>query len=80
PWAVKEEMLEDAIVANISRVEKKKKCRVVCRTHEIGSAHYARFDGITVLVPTVAPQGLAILLVDATTQTEVSEGEASPRL
>ncbi|GJV09501.1 hypothetical protein Tco_1347157 [Tanacetum coccineum] len=37
PWAVKEEMLlEDAIAANISRAEKKKKCRVVCRTHGIG--------------------------------------------
>ncbi|GKF02546.1 hypothetical protein Tco_0029469, partial [Tanacetum coccineum] len=40
----------------------------------------ARSDGIPVSVPTVAPQGLAILLVDAATQTEVSEGEASPRL
>ncbi|GJZ97022.1 hypothetical protein Tco_0669356 [Tanacetum coccineum] len=77
----KEEMLlEDAIAANISRAEKKKKCRVVCRTHGIGSAHHARSDGIPVSVPTVAPQGLAILLVDAATQTEVSEGEASPRL
>ncbi|GJV19123.1 hypothetical protein Tco_1368143 [Tanacetum coccineum] len=36
-WAAKEEMLlEDAIAANISRAEKKKKCRVVCRTHGIG--------------------------------------------
>ncbi|GKD81594.1 hypothetical protein Tco_1348433 [Tanacetum coccineum] len=49
PWAVKEEMLlEDAIAANISRAEKKKKCRVVCRTHGIGSAHHARSDGIPV--------------------------------
>ncbi|GJT42376.1 hypothetical protein Tco_0951091 [Tanacetum coccineum] len=81
PWAVKEEMLlEDAIAANISRAEKKKKCRVVCRTHRIGSAHHARSDDIPVSVPIVAPQGLAILLVDAATQTEVSEGEASPRL
>ncbi|GJU78684.1 hypothetical protein Tco_1275754 [Tanacetum coccineum] len=31
-------------------------------------------------VPTVAPQGLAILLADAATQTETSEDEASPRL
>ncbi|GJR58108.1 hypothetical protein Tco_1500270 [Tanacetum coccineum] len=81
PWAVKEEMLlEDAIAANISRAEKKKKCRVVCRTHGVGSAHHARSDGIPVSVPTVAPQGLVILLVDAATQTEVSEGKASPRL
>ncbi|GJS56231.1 hypothetical protein Tco_0629593 [Tanacetum coccineum] len=56
PWAVKEEvLLEDAIAANISREEKKKKCRVVFRTHEIGSAHHARSDGILVSVPTVAP-------------------------
>ncbi|GJS62276.1 hypothetical protein Tco_0657060 [Tanacetum coccineum] len=54
---------------NISRAEKKKKCRVVCRTHGIGSAHHARFDGILVSVPTVVPQGLAILLTDAGTQT-----------
>nr|GEX01628.1 hypothetical protein [Tanacetum cinerariifolium] len=33
PWAVKNEMLlEEAIAANMSRVEKKKRCRVVCRT------------------------------------------------
>ncbi|GJW43933.1 hypothetical protein Tco_0072732 [Tanacetum coccineum] len=37
-------------------------------------------DGIPVSVPTITPQGLAILLKDAATQTEVSEGEASPRL
>ncbi|GJY15530.1 hypothetical protein Tco_0385952 [Tanacetum coccineum] len=30
--------------------------------------------------PTVAPQGLAILLADAAVQTEASEDEASPRL
>ncbi|GJS93629.1 hypothetical protein Tco_0800597 [Tanacetum coccineum] len=81
PWAVKEEVpLEDAIAANISRAEKKKKCRVVCRTHGIGSAHHARSDGIPVSVPTVVPQGLAILLTDAGTQTQRSEDEASPRL
>ncbi|GJX53127.1 hypothetical protein Tco_0281496 [Tanacetum coccineum] len=45
----------------------KKKCRVVCRTHGVGSAHHARFDGVPVSVPTVAPQGLAILLADAAT-------------
>ncbi|GJW52502.1 hypothetical protein Tco_0096587 [Tanacetum coccineum] len=81
PWAVKEDMLlKDVIAANISRAKKKNKCRVVCRTHGIGSSHHARSDNIPVSVPTIAPQGLAILLVDATTQTEVSEGEASPRL
>ncbi|GJU27254.1 hypothetical protein Tco_1165875 [Tanacetum coccineum] len=48
PWAVKEEMLlEDAIAANISRAEKKKKCRVVCRTHGIGSAHTAHIKHST---------------------------------
>ncbi|GJX29010.1 hypothetical protein Tco_0237089 [Tanacetum coccineum] len=81
PWACKEEiLLGDAIAANISRAEKKKKCRVVCRTHGIGSAHHARSDGVPVSVPTVAPQGLAILLADAATQTDISEDEASPRL
>ncbi|GJR92641.1 hypothetical protein Tco_0264815 [Tanacetum coccineum] len=36
PWAVKEEMLlEDAIAANISQAEKKKKCRggLLAATH-----------------------------------------------
>ncbi|GJW19898.1 hypothetical protein Tco_0027334 [Tanacetum coccineum] len=80
PWAVKEEMLEDAIAANRSQGEKKKKCRVVCRTHGIGSAHHARFDGVPVSVPTIASQGLAILLADAATQTKTSEDEASLRL
>ncbi|GJZ61583.1 hypothetical protein Tco_0617720 [Tanacetum coccineum] len=72
PWAFKEEMmLEDAIMANVSRAEKNKKCRVVCRTHRIGSAHHPKSDGIPVFVPTVAPQGLVILLTDAATQTGV---------
>ncbi|GKC71841.1 hypothetical protein Tco_1117724, partial [Tanacetum coccineum] len=74
PWAFKEEMLlEDVIAANISRAEKKKKCRVVCRTHGIGSAYHVRS------VPTVAPQGLAILLADAATQTEVANEGDEPR-
>nr|GEW24919.1 hypothetical protein [Tanacetum cinerariifolium] len=70
PWAYKEEMkLSDAIAANITRAKKKKKCRIVCRTHGVGSAHHARSDGVPVSVPTVVPQGLALLLVDAATQT-----------
>ncbi|GJY09958.1 hypothetical protein Tco_0378143 [Tanacetum coccineum] len=78
PWACKDEiLLGDAIAANISRAEKKKRSRVVCRTHGVGSAHHARSDGIPVSVPTVAPQGLQILLADAATQTEDKE---SPRL
>ncbi|GKC51002.1 hypothetical protein Tco_1073747, partial [Tanacetum coccineum] len=68
PWAVKEKMLlEDVIAANKSRAEKKKKCRVVCRTHGIGSAHHPRSDGIPVSAPTVVPQGLTILVADAAT-------------
>nr|GEX64618.1 hypothetical protein [Tanacetum cinerariifolium] len=56
PWAYKEEMkLSDAIAANITRAEKKKKCRMVCRTHGVGSAHHARSDGVPVSVPTVVP-------------------------
>nr|GEX33165.1 hypothetical protein [Tanacetum cinerariifolium] len=74
PWAYKEEMLlADVIAANVSRAEKKKKCRIVCRTHEVGSAHHTRSDGVPVSVPTVVPQGLAILLADAATQTEPDE-------
>nr|GEX69318.1 hypothetical protein [Tanacetum cinerariifolium] len=59
--------------ANISRAEKKKKCRIVCRTHGVGSAHHARSDGVLVSVPTVVPQGLALLLVDAATQTDLED-------
>ncbi|GJZ67098.1 hypothetical protein Tco_0630338 [Tanacetum coccineum] len=78
PWAYKEEiLLENAITANKSRAEKKKKSRVVCCTHGVGSAHHARSDGIPVSVPTIAPQGLQILPADAATQTE---DEESPRL
>nr|GEW55082.1 hypothetical protein [Tanacetum cinerariifolium] len=81
PWACKEEiLLADAIVANVSRAEKKKKCRVVCRTYGVGFAHHARSDGVPVSVPTVSLQGLAILLTDAATQTEISEDGASLRL
>ncbi|GKD44111.1 hypothetical protein Tco_1268756 [Tanacetum coccineum] len=53
--------------------EKKKKSRVICHTHGVGSAHHARSDGIPVSVPTVAPQGLQILLADVATQTEDKE-------
>nr|GEY93401.1 reverse transcriptase domain-containing protein [Tanacetum cinerariifolium] len=74
PWACKEEIaLADAIAANISRAEKKKKCRIVCRTHGVGSAHHARSDGIPVSVTSVVPQGLALLLVDGATQTDPEE-------
>ncbi|GKF40212.1 hypothetical protein Tco_0120273, partial [Tanacetum coccineum] len=55
-----------------------KKYRVVYRIHGIGSAHHARSDGIPVSVPTVAPQGLAILLADAATQTKVADKEDEP--
>ncbi|GJZ79615.1 hypothetical protein Tco_0644452 [Tanacetum coccineum] len=73
-WACKEEILmEDAITANISHAEKKKKNRVVCRTHGVGSTYHARSDGIPVSVPTVDPQGLQILIADAATQTEDKE-------
>nr|GEW36548.1 hypothetical protein [Tanacetum cinerariifolium] len=74
PWACKEEIiLADAIAANISRAEKKKKCRIVCRTHGVGSVHHARSDGVPVSVPTMVPQGLALLLMDAATQTELED-------
>nr|GEU65624.1 hypothetical protein [Tanacetum cinerariifolium]GEV08657.1 hypothetical protein [Tanacetum cinerariifolium] len=81
PWACKEEiLLADTIAANVSHAEKKKKFLVVCCTHRVSSAHHARSDGVPVSVPTVAPQGLAILLADAATQTEISEDGASLRL
>nr|GEU66450.1 hypothetical protein [Tanacetum cinerariifolium] len=74
PWAYKEEMkLMDAIAANISHAEKKKKCRIVCRTHGVGSAHHVRSDCVPMSVPMVVPQGLALLLSDATTQTEFDD-------
>nr|GEV81165.1 hypothetical protein [Tanacetum cinerariifolium] len=73
-------LLEDAIAANVSRSEKKKRCRVVFRTHGVSSAHHARSDGVPVSMPTVVPKGLAVLLANASIQTETSEGDASPRL
>nr|GFB16782.1 transposase (putative), gypsy type [Tanacetum cinerariifolium] len=71
PWACTEEIkLADAIVANISRAEQKMRSRVVCRTHGVGSAHHARSDLVPVSVPIVVTQGLALILVDAATQTD----------
>nr|GFB90544.1 hypothetical protein [Tanacetum cinerariifolium] len=56
PWACKEEIgLADAIAANISRAEKKKRCRIVCHTHGVGSTHHVRSDGVSVSAPTVVP-------------------------
>nr|GEU65282.1 hypothetical protein [Tanacetum cinerariifolium] len=66
-------LLADAIAANVSRAKKKKKCRIVCRTHGVGSAHHSRSHGVPVSMPTVIPQGLALLLADAATQTEPDE-------
>nr|GEW37304.1 hypothetical protein [Tanacetum cinerariifolium] len=81
PWVVKGEMLlEDAIAANVSRAKKKKKCRVVCHTHGINTAHHVRSDGAPVSVPTISPQGLVILLADAAIQIGISKDDASPRL
>nr|GEY57130.1 hypothetical protein [Tanacetum cinerariifolium] len=51
----------------------KKKCCILCRTHRVGSAHHARSDGVLVSAPTVVPKGLALLLADATTQTELED-------
>nr|GEX38014.1 putative transposase (putative), gypsy type [Tanacetum cinerariifolium] len=65
--------LKDALI-------EKKRCRVVCCTHEVGFAHHARSYGVPISVPTVAPQGLVILLANAATQRETSEDDASPRL
>nr|GEX92575.1 hypothetical protein [Tanacetum cinerariifolium] len=74
PWACKEEIvLADAITANISRAEKKKKCCIVFCTHGVGSAHHARSDGVPVSAPIVVPQGLSLLLADAATQTELED-------
>nr|GFB46824.1 hypothetical protein [Tanacetum cinerariifolium] len=71
PWACTEEIkLADAIAANISRAKQKKRSRIVCRTHGVGSAHHARSDRVPVSAPIVVPQGLALILVDAATQTD----------
>nr|GFB23185.1 hypothetical protein [Tanacetum cinerariifolium] len=71
PWACKEEIgLADAIAANISRTDQKKRSHIVCRTPGVGSAHHARSDRVPVSAPIVVPQGLALLLVDAATQNE----------
>nr|GEX25377.1 putative reverse transcriptase domain-containing protein [Tanacetum cinerariifolium] len=81
PLGLHEEiLLANAIAANVSRAKKKKKCRVVCRTYGVSSVHHTRSDGVLVSVPTVAPQGLAILLADGSRQTEISKDAASPRL
>nr|GEZ79142.1 transposase (putative), gypsy type [Tanacetum cinerariifolium] len=61
PWACKEEIqLADAIAVNISRAEQKKRNRIVCQTHGVGSAHHAKSDRVPVSAPTVVPQGLAL--------------------
>nr|GEZ32962.1 hypothetical protein [Tanacetum cinerariifolium] len=71
PWAcTKEIKLADAIAANISRAEQKKRIRIICRTYGVGSAHHARSDRVPVSAPIVVPQGLALILIDAATQTD----------
>nr|GEU54196.1 hypothetical protein [Tanacetum cinerariifolium] len=81
PLGLHEEiLLANAIAANVSRAKKKKKSRVVCRTYGVSSVHHARSDGVPVSMPTVASQGLAILLADGGRKTEISKDAASPRL
>nr|GEZ63061.1 hypothetical protein [Tanacetum cinerariifolium] len=71
PWGCTEETkLANAIAANISRAEQKKRSRIVYRTHGVGSAHHARSDRVPVSAPIVVPQVLALILVDAATQTD----------
>ncbi|GJU45874.1 hypothetical protein Tco_1203140 [Tanacetum coccineum] len=82
PWAVKEEIsLEDAIAANINRAEKKKKCRVVCRIHGVGSASPCKSDVFAVSVPDrLLPfRGLAICSrIAATSKTKGFEVSVFP--
>nr|GFB46127.1 JmjC domain-containing protein [Tanacetum cinerariifolium] len=73
-------LTEDFRVLPQNHRAKEDKLEVVCRTHRVSSAHHARSDGVPKSVPTVAPQGLAILLADVATQTKIIEDEASPRL
>nr|GFB32167.1 hypothetical protein [Tanacetum cinerariifolium] len=49
----------------------KKRSRIVCQTHGVGSAHHARSDRVPVSAPIVVPQVLALILVDAATQTDL---------
>nr|GEY25745.1 hypothetical protein [Tanacetum cinerariifolium] len=64
PLAFKEEiLLTDAIAANVSRAEKKKKCRVVYRTHGVGSTHHARSDDVPVSVPTIVRKRIHVVLL-----------------
>nr|GEV92572.1 reverse transcriptase domain-containing protein [Tanacetum cinerariifolium] len=49
------------------------------RDLKVDSVHHARSDGVPVSVPTIAPQGLVILLADPTTKMETFENGASPR-
>nr|GEV17609.1 ankyrin repeat-containing protein [Tanacetum cinerariifolium] len=65
--------LSSSSLCTRSRAEKKKKCRIECRTHGAGSAHHAMSNDVLVSVPTVVPQGLALLLVDAATQTDLED-------
>nr|GEX65983.1 hypothetical protein [Tanacetum cinerariifolium] len=48
-------LLNSPSLCTRSRAEKKKKCRIVCRTHGVGFAHHVWSDGIPVSVPTIVP-------------------------
>nr|GFB23094.1 hypothetical protein [Tanacetum cinerariifolium] len=54
----------------IDRADQKKRSRIVYRTHGVGSTHHARSDRVSVSAPIVVPHGLALILVDAATQTD----------
>ncbi|GJZ14819.1 hypothetical protein Tco_0550496 [Tanacetum coccineum] len=73
--------LEGPIDANISRAEKSKKSSVVLPVPIGGgsSPHHARSDGVPVSVP-VVPQGLQIVLTDASTQTDLDKDNSPRRL
>nr|GEV85307.1 hypothetical protein [Tanacetum cinerariifolium] len=80
-WACKEEMLlTDAIAANISCAEKKKKCRIVCRTHGVGSEHHARSDGVLCLVCSMRVFTNSQRLGDSIKDTESAATRVATRL
>nr|GEY38546.1 hypothetical protein [Tanacetum cinerariifolium] len=72
-WGMPHNIYATSAPAHHPRVSGEEKMPHSMPYSRVGSAHHARSDGVLVSVPTMVPQGLALLLVDAATQTDLED-------
>nr|GEU77825.1 hypothetical protein [Tanacetum cinerariifolium] len=74
------DMKDIAEAKNVEIVKELESLRVQFSDLQVSNHQLSQSDSVPVSVPTVAPQGLAILLADAATRTDITKDETSPKL